>query len=285
MTRTTWTLIAALAVVALATTGSPPAAEAGTRVGVSVGYGHHGYRHYPRHRSYYLRSGYPYWYWGLSVGYPWPGWGYGRPVVVRSEGVGALDLNVKPKKAEVYVDGEYVGTARQYDGFPAYLWLETGFHELAFYREGYRTEVREVNVPDGGLVDLRLRLAEGVAERPATAARRPAPPPEPRPSETARRVEARPERSAPAAPDARDLRLQPARIHLLIEPGDASVYLDGRLLGSAGELGGLHAGLLVDAGSHSLEVVRPGLRAESLEFDAEAGEEIELVVGLEEPAA
>ena len=64
-------------------------------------------------------------------------------------------------------------------------------------------------------------------------------------------------------------------------PADASVYLDGRLLGSGDELGQLHAGLVVDAGSHMIEVVRPGYATKRLEFAVAAGDEVELEVLLE----
>ena len=40
--------------------------------------------------------------------------------------------------------------------------------------------------------------------------------------------------------------------------GEGAIYLDGRFLGSAAELGGLRRGLLVDPGEHELSVVRPG---------------------------
>lgn len=288
MTRKGWILMATLAMVGLLATLGPSSAAADGRIGVSVGasYGHPGYHHYPRYRHPYSRSWYPYWYWGLSVGYPaypWGVWDPGYPVVVRDARLGAVDVNVKPKKAEVYIDGEYVGTAKQLDGYPSYLWLPAGRYELALYLDGYRSEAREISVRSGVVVDLRVQLAEGIAgsrPEPAPAAVA-APPPARRSPE--RRADDRTERPAPASPPgARDLRSEPIRLRLDVEPGDASVYLDGRLLGSAEELQGLHAGLLVEAGSHSLEVVRPGYDAEGMEFEAEPGEEIELVVDLEE---
>lgn len=293
MTRSAWILLAALATVGSTVSLTPPPATAGGRVSIGASFGHGGYVHrYPyRHYSAY-RSWHPYWHWGLSVGYPYYGWGswsghpVGYRVAVRDARLGAVDLNVKPKKAEVYIDGEYVGTARQFDGYPSYLWLRPGSYELALYREGFRTEAREIQVRTGALIDLRIELARGLAERPAPPAPRPALAPERRSSPAESRVESRPDRPAPAAapaarPEGRDLRAEPSRLHLSLEPLDASVYLDGRLLGSAEELQGLHAGLLVEAGSHLLEVVRPGYQTESLEFDAEPGEEIELVVGLD----
>ena len=34
----------------------------------------------------------------------------------------------KPDRADVWVDGKYVGEARDLDGYPSYLWLEKGPH-------------------------------------------------------------------------------------------------------------------------------------------------------------
>ena len=78
-----------------------------------------------------------------------------------------------------------------------------------------------------------------------------------------------------------DARAEPGRVLLDIQPADASVYLDGRFLGTGSELARLHSGLLVDRGSHRLAVVRPGYRQRELQFVVEPGEDLELEVELE----
>ena len=65
-------------------------------------------------------------------------------------------------------------------------------------------------------------------------------------------------------------------------PADASIYLDGRFLGTGEELARLHSSLLVDAGSHRLQVVRPGYESVEKEFVAVAGEVVELKLKLDE---
>ncbi|MDX1503795.1 MAG: PEGA domain-containing protein [Thermoanaerobaculia bacterium] len=236
-----------------------------------------------RHPSRVYLSPYRWWF-GWS-GYYHPGWAYAPhywhywPVVpsrarAALADLGGLDLNVRPKKAEVYVDGVLVGTAGRYDGFPGHLWLPSGAHELVFYRPGFRTVSRQVTVPPGALLDVNLRMEPGEARPPeevasprvATAAPRPAPP--------------------PAAGEARtlDLRGDPGRFQIRVEPADASVYLDGRFLGTGGELARLHAGLMVDPGTHELQVVRPGYRPRAERVSVEAGEELELSIVLEAEA-
>lgn len=77
-----------------------------------------------------------------------------------------------------------------------------------------------------------------------------------------------------------DARGEPGRVRLDVEPGDASIYLDGRFIGTGDDLAKLHSGLLVDAGEHRLAVVRPGRRSEEREFRVAAGQEVELEIEL-----
>ena len=86
--------------------------------------------------------------------------------VARQLGFGGLDLNVKPKKTEVYVDGEYVGVSGQFDGLPAYLWLKEVTHKLALVKDGYKTLEREYKITPGAVLDVRLKLQEGESVPP-----------------------------------------------------------------------------------------------------------------------
>jgi hypothetical protein len=70
------------------------------------------------------------------------------------------------------------------------------------------------------------------------------------------------------------------RLHLQVEPADASVYLDGRFVGTGSDLAGNDAGLALSPGHHKLAVVRPGRRAEEREFDAQLGQQVSLQVSL-----
>ncbi len=82
--------------------------------------------------------------------------------------------------------------------------------------------------------------------------------------------------------DRLDARGEPGSVKLEIEPDDASVYLDGRFLGTGRELARLRAGLIVDPGEHRIEVVRPGRQSEEKSFSVRAGEEVRLEIELDE---
>ncbi len=278
--------------------------------------GHGGYRGHPGyggHRGYYggyggyggYRSHYNvgwgwgwggwgvwgpgWWYDPYPYGYAYP-WGYGagwgsRAYVPGAGGqLGALDLDVSPERAEVWVDGERVGICDDYDGFPDYLYLEKGTYDVAFYMPGYKTLAMQITVRPGVLVDVENRMERGEAVLPSDLG----------PSTHVQR-DLRLERDREAQEEARraersvpqeslDARAEPGRLRVAVSPGDASVYLDGRFLGTGSDLAALRAGLLVDAGEHMLEVVRPGYRAENRTLSIQAGEQSEIDVALERAA-
>ncbi|MDH3746359.1 MAG: hypothetical protein OES47_14770, partial [Acidobacteriota bacterium] len=245
--------------------------------------GYYGYGYgWPFYPYYYGSYGYRYGY-----GYPYE-WGY-RYRRAYSEPLGAFDLDVKPKKTEVYLNGHFIGTASKYDGYPSLLWLPEGEHQLVFFKPGFMTEVREVEALPGVRLDFELdmRPGESTPVKEVAIEAKTAPVPERRPYVGGRSVRATPppaDRDAPSAagePDVLDTRGEPGRLSLRVAPEDAAVYLDGRFLGTGGEMAALHAGLLVDAGEHVLSVMQPG-RETSVDFSVESGEEKELTVDLDE---
>ncbi|MCB1007307.1 MAG: hypothetical protein KDB94_00275 [Acidobacteria bacterium] len=233
--------------------------------------------------------GYPY-YWGGPYPYGWyggPGWGYPRVYPNPAYRNGALDTDVSPERAEVWVDGRKIGVADDFDGFPDYLWLEKGTYDVVFYLPGYKTIARQYSIYPGLVIDVEDKMEKGEATHPLELG----PKTHERRDERLRRDQERQEElraqqepawREPAEEMPLDARSVPARLVLSVEPEDASVYLDGRFLGTGGELARLRAGLVVDPGEHILQVVRPGLEEQARRFEATSGGEVELEVRLEE---
>ena len=48
---------------------------------------------------------------------------------------GAIDCDVLPEEAGVYVNGEYLGIADQFDGWPRYLYIQAGKYDISFKLE------------------------------------------------------------------------------------------------------------------------------------------------------
>jgi len=266
-----------------------------------------GGRHYRGrgYRNYGYRFGLGYYggwggFYGGYGGFYYSPFYYGYPVYyshhpARYSDFGALDINVRPKKTEVWVDGQYVGTAGRFDGYPGHLWLGEGRHELIFYKQGFVTVRREVKVLEGVVLDIAHQMVPGASvpaeELTAFSLQ------ELRPIEEDRAYRERSSRSdedrepalAPRMPRAgdrrpmrNDVRAEPGRLVLDVFPDDASIYLDGRFLGSGAELVRLHSGLVVSPGEHTLEVVRPGFDSQEIVFSVGSGDETSLRVDLEE---
>jgi hypothetical protein len=152
-------VVAVAVAVALATLGVSARAEAHSRAGYHYG------------SAVYMGFG-PYLGYGFGpyVG-PYAG-GYFRPEggidlgVAMVAGFGAVNLNVKPKEAEVWVDGKYVAEAQNLDGSPSYLWLKKGSHHLVIYKGGFAPVEEDVDVMPGMKTDFKVRLQKGDAPPP-----------------------------------------------------------------------------------------------------------------------
>ena len=251
------------------TTSPPPSSGSPGGGHWGGGYWGHGGRHWGW--GWWGGLYWPYYHWGLwgwGPHYPYRG---GYPVAVYGQGapaLGGLKLKVKPKKASVYVAGDYIGQAKRFDGYPGYLWLEQGSHDLTFYLPGYSTQTQAIRVLPGVVARVEIQLEPGESVPPEEVSAGAPVVPEPQ------------VRTPPAGPPDRPAGTQPGSTRLVIDPPDASVYLDGRFLGTARELAGLHAGLIMEPGRHSLEVVRPGYASETRDFVVPERGELELTVSL-----
>ncbi len=77
----------------------------------------------------------PFW-WGYSGGWP-TGYGVYGPYQYSYGTLGALRLKVKPREAQVYADGYYVGRVDDFDGVFQRLQLDPGPHRVEIRADGY----------------------------------------------------------------------------------------------------------------------------------------------------
>ncbi len=293
------------------------------RDGRGSGSHHNGYYsggyYYPYHYPYgwgnygFWPGFYGWWWWG------YPSYGYGnyqQPGYYERDRAGALDFDVYPARAEVFVDGQYLGKVDGFDGWPRYLWLPKGTYDVVLYLDGYKTVARQISVYPGSVIQIDDRLEPGDSVRPEDIASKSTERRDERLGYERERRErlGRGEREGERGDDDYDEdwrdrvrrdrgRMQDdhdrhadedededddgdrssrkGRLVLDVEPEDASVYLDGRFVGTGSELALMRDGLPVSPGEHRLAIVRPGRKAEEREFDVEAGEEVEIEVELE----
>ncbi len=257
---------------------------------------------------------YGWWWWG---GYPYYGYGNynGGYYDYDRDRAGALDLDVAPARTEVYVDGQYIGKVDGFDGWPRYLWLPKGTYDVVLFLDGYKTIARQITVYPGSVIQIDDRMEPGESVRPEALASKSTE----RRDERMRYERERRERidrgergdddddedwrdrvrrdrgsmrdhdrdadrdhdrDGDEDHDAGDRSSRKGRLVLDVEPDDASVYLDGRFVGTGSELALMRDGLPVSPGEHRLAIVRPGRKAEEREFDVDAGEEVEIEVEL-----
>ena len=153
----------------------------------SSGYGRYSYRGYVRpphfqpYRPYYfsrpyygfrphLHIGFGVWL-GASVPYPWAYFGAYRPrvygfydrgyygVAPAVQLYGGVSFDIQPSDADLYVDGEYVGTVGTFTPYGEPLTLYPGVHRIAIVRDGFRTMEFEVTVQPGQVIPYRGMLA------------------------------------------------------------------------------------------------------------------------------
>ncbi len=134
---------------------------------------HHSYRgfgHFSHYRSYYYS---PYSYGPYGHGrYPYPRHGRQSSIgslnlpLAKQSGLAAVQLQVRPRRAQVYLDGKLIGNAADFDGYPNYLWLEEGTHRLIFHRDGRETSTAEFNAEPGVIGRVSVRMKRGKTVNP-----------------------------------------------------------------------------------------------------------------------
>lgn len=158
-------------------------------------------------------------------------------------------LQVKPRTAEVYVDGYLAGTVDDFDGALQRLNLPAGEHTLTLYLEGYQTMTQKVLFRPRATLNLKYDLAKLSAGESSG----------PRPAPVEDERSAVQQRSMP--PDAREAPRRAARargnsfgtLSVRVQPGDALVIVDGQEWDADGPLT-----IELPEGQHDVEVRQDG---------------------------
>ena len=211
----------------------------------------------------------PYWGW---YG-PWGPWGD------RTGGydpnTGSARLQVKPKQAEVYVDGYLAGTVDDFDGALQRLNVPPGEHTLTLYLEGYQTLTQKVLFRPRATINIKYELGKLAAGQ--TTGARPQPSPD---AANPMERQAPPDMRGPGGPPPRAARQRGADFGTLsvrVQPRDAVVIVDGQQWDSTGS-GPLTIEL--SEGSHDVEVRQEGFAPFRRTIRVRAGDTTTLNVSL-----
>jgi hypothetical protein len=119
-------------------------------------------RERPRNRPPYQYPAYEYWRsYPYGYIYPYGYYWYPQPVVYTTSDCpqrGSVRIKGKPKDAEVYVDGGFVGYVDEFDGTFEKLVLEEGLYEFSIKANGYKPIVLKIRIVSGRVMTIRGEL-------------------------------------------------------------------------------------------------------------------------------
>ncbi len=220
----------------------------------------------------------PFWYGGWGPGWGWgpwgPGWGgmgwWGPPPIAYDPNQASARLQVKPRSAEVYVDGYLAGTVDDFDGALQRLRLPAGEHDLTLYLEGYRTVTQKVLFRPRATINIKYDL-QPLAAGESTG---------PRPQADEEAAYAQPlgrAQSPPFAPPGPGVSNFGA-VAIRVQPSDATILVDGQEW-TASQPGD---SVVVDLepGTHQIEVRKDGFTTYSRTVRIRAGETLPVNVSL-----
>jgi len=93
--------------------------------------------------------------WGTAGYWPWP-YSYGPPTTFMTGGV---RLKVKPREAQVIVDGYYAGTVNDFDGVFQALRLAPGGHKIEVRMDGFETASFDIHVQPDRMLTVTQNLS------------------------------------------------------------------------------------------------------------------------------
>jgi hypothetical protein len=183
-------------------------------------------------------------------GYPgFPGWYppsfYNRGIVDES----SARIQVTPRQTEVYVDGYLAGIVDDFDGFSQRLRVAPGEHVIELYLDGHKTIAQTILFAPGQSYRIRHAM-EPVAAGESAPAR-----PTPRPGAPAPQSRSFDAFGQPVGPASGSTAPAGSMITLRVQPGDATVLIDGERWQTSG---GDRLEIQVTPGEHRIEIQKDG---------------------------
>jgi PEGA domain len=234
----------------------------------------------------------PFWFnpwFGYQWGWGYPPYPYPGPYLAPDASV---KLEVKPNKAEVYVDGYYAGIVDDFDGAFQRLHVAPGEHELELYLDGYRAVKQKIYLTADNTFKVKYALEKlGAGEQaeprpqppnppPAAQGAPPMPPPGYPPAQQPPPGSVRRVPSGPPQPGG-EPRGGPqgayGSLAIRVQPNDAEISIDGEPWRGPGQ-----ERLVVEVaeGSHTVEIRKSGYRTYVTQVDVRRGATTPLNVSL-----
>jgi hypothetical protein len=191
---------------------------------------------------------------------------------------------VKPRQAQVYVDGYFVGLVDDFDGFAQRLRLVPGEHRITLYLDGYKTITDTLLFRPSASYKIRhemQHLAPGESNPP-----RPVPTERERPTARGDQgpMASEPGTVPPRHEGRRRTEAQPGvragdfgTVAVRVQPEDATVLIDGERWDSPDRD---RLNVQLSPGTHRIEIRKDGYKDYSAEVTVRAGETTRVNVSL-----
>jgi hypothetical protein len=144
--------------------------------------------------------------------------------------IGYVDLNVRPGDAVVTVDGVVRGKAHDLSGAPDLLSLVPGPHTLALSKEGFKTARFTIHIIPRRTIELDVTL------------------------------DLLPNGKTGTEPTYQLDLNKTGFLSVQVEPKDASLYVDDSFYGMVSQFSNAESSIVLRAGSHKVEIMRPGYK-------------------------
>jgi hypothetical protein len=190
---------------------------------------------------------------------------------------GSARLEVKPKSAEVYVDGYLAGTVESFDGFLQRLHVAPGEHTLTLYLDGYRTFTQKVDFKAHAALNIKYDLQKLAAGESSGPRPQPAPGSTPSNQRTGQPPPFPPASPLPPSQQAAPRMSAFGTLTIRVQPPSATVVVDGQEWENSGP-GPLSIELA--EGSHDVEVRQNGFASFHRTVQIHAGDTTPLNVSL-----
>jgi hypothetical protein len=177
----------------------------------------------------------------------------------------------------VFIDGYFVGTVDDFDGWAQRLHVEPGEHELEIYLPGHRTYRQPVLFRPGATLNIEHVMQPLAAGESEEVRPQPSQSPAQSPAQPSRRDDPYPPLPGREAPPSRDVESQDyGSVAIRVQPGDAEIIVDGeRWESPAGDVT-----LQLNEGTHRVEVRKAGFRTYSADVRVRRGATTTLNVSL-----
>lgn len=90
-----------------------------------------------------------------------------NPVVASAQArpIGGVQLDMEPRRAQVFVDGRYAGVVDDFRGYYRHLVLPAGMHRIEVFTPGYVPLIFDVAVVPARTITYRQSLQEAPGDR------------------------------------------------------------------------------------------------------------------------